>query len=165
MSPVHPAVHRAPLRSRDDTVDHAAAVEHALRRGVVGLGGRLDVAPADLDEAIGRVEQQHGERVAARLERFAALPVGDFVWTRDDDADLWLGRIEGEWRFDEAPAAAAADLQHVRSCRWSDAPVPWSDVPAAVPATFARGGRNFQRIHDAEAEAATSRWWAEHGSR
>ena len=128
------------------------------------MGGRLDAPPADLDEAIGRVDQQHGERVAARLERFAALPVGDFVWTRDADAELWLGRIEGEWHFDQEPAAAATDLQHVRSCRWSDAPVPMPEVPAGVLATFARGGRNFQRTRDAEAEAATSRWWAEHGS-
>lgn len=128
------------------------------------MGGRLDASPADLDEAIGRVEQQHGERVAARLERFAALPVGDFVWTRDAEAELWLGRIEGEWTFDASAPGWKADLQHVRACRWTDAPVPLPDVPAAVLATFARGGRNFQRIHDAEAEATTSRWWAEHGS-
>ncbi len=158
------AVHRAPLRSRDDTVDHAAAVEHALRRGVVGVGGRLDAPRADLDEAIERVDQQHGERVAARLERFAALPAGDFVWTRDAEAELWLGRIEGEWHFDASAPGWEADLQHVRACRWTDAPVPLPEVPAGVLATFARGGRNFQRIHDAEAEAATSRWWAEHGS-
>lgn len=128
------------------------------------MGGRLDAAPSDLDEATRRVDRQHGERVAARLERFAALPAGDFVWTRDAEAELWLGRIEGEWRFDASAAAWEVDLQHVRVCRWSDAPVPLPDVPAAVLATFARGGRNFQRVRDADAEAATCRWWAEHGS-
>jgi hypothetical protein len=36
------------------------------------------------------------------------------------------------------------------------------EVPAAVVATFARGGRNLQRIHDADAERRTAELWAEH---
>jgi hypothetical protein len=32
-------------------------------------------------------------------------------------------------------------------------------VPVAVAATFARGGRNFQRTHDAAAERRTVELW------
>jgi hypothetical protein len=150
---------RAPLRSRDDAVDHAAAVAHALRRGLVGVGGRLDEVPADLDDAVRLVARRHGERTAARLQRFADVQPGSLVWTRDVAGALWLGRLEGEWRFDDEGVAASLDLQHVRDCRWLDDPVPWDDVPSAVHATFGRGGRNLQRIHDVGAEAGSRLLW------
>lgn len=152
------------MRSRDDDVDHGAAVEHALGRGVVGVGGRLPPPPpAGLDEAVARVAVRHGERVAARLRRFADVEVGAFAWTRDESGGTWLGRIEGAWWFDASDAAAVHDLQHVRACRWTAQPVAPADVPQAVAATFDRGGRNLQRVRDATAGPATLRCWEERG--
>jgi hypothetical protein len=113
---------------------------------VVGVGGRLDSAPADLAEALEQVADRHGPRTADRLRRFAAETEGTLAWTRSADGRLWLGRVEGPWHFDASPEAADLDLQHVRSCRWLDDPVPPVDVPDAVLAAFARGGRNLQRI-------------------
>ena len=48
-------------------------------------GGRLDAVPATLVAAVEAVAAAHDERTAARLERFAAVPDGSFVWTRDGD--------------------------------------------------------------------------------
>lgn len=107
-------VHRAPMRSRLDDVDASAAVEHALATGVCGIGGRLPEPPADLTAAVAAVRDHHGERVAARLARFAAVPTGGFVWTRRG-ADLFLGRLAGPWRYDRTPGAHALDLTHVLS--------------------------------------------------
>jgi len=39
---------------------------------------------------------------------------------------------------------------------WLDRPFGPDEVPVAVAATFARGGRNFQRTHDAAAERRTA---------
>ena len=36
------------------------------------------------------------------------------------------------------------------------------EIPAAVVATFARGGRNFQRIHDRGAERRSAELWVAH---
>lgn len=150
---------RAPLRSRDDDVDHARAMEHALRRGVVGVGGRLESPPVDLDAALETVASRHGDRMAERLRRFAAVDDGTLAWTRSPDGALWLGRVDGPWRFDDGDEAAALDLQHVRPCRWLDDPVPPDRAPEAVLATFARGGRNLQRIRAAGAGAASLALW------
>lgn len=141
-----PSVLRAPMRSRDDTVDHAAAVGRALAQGVCGIGGRLPRAPHDLADALALLEEEHGARFAARLRRFAAEPDGTIAWTRDAGGGWWQGRITGPWRHDDTDAARTLDLVHVRPCAWRE--VPDADVPPAVRTSFARGGRNLQRVHD-----------------
>ncbi|WP_307872152.1 GAF domain-containing protein [Microbacterium paraoxydans] len=155
-----PVAYRAPMRSRDDGVPEGAAVERALALGVVGMGGRVDGHPSALADALAAVDSRYGERTARRLERFAALPDGAFVWTRDVDGEAWLGRLRGPWRYDGSDDAAAVDLVHVRDCVWLDAPVAPSELPAAVTATFARGGRNGQRIGVAGAAQDTAAVWA-----
>jgi hypothetical protein len=137
--------YRAPMRSRLDEVDPALAVARALDLGLVGVGGRLASPPRDLADAVARVAEEHDEGVAARLERFAAVPVGAEVWTRNAAGLFHRGLIEGSWRYDADPAAYEVDLAHVRACSWR-LPLAEHQVPAAVAATFRRGGRNFQEI-------------------
>jgi len=139
------AVHRAPMRSRDDAVDPVLALERAFALGVVGMGGRLARPPGSLAEALAELSAAD-ERAARRLERFAALAEGEEVWTRDVDGQYRHGVITGPWRYDAAPGAWVADLVHVRAARWDDEALDEVAAPAAVVATFARGGRNLQRI-------------------
>lgn len=146
-------VYRAPMRSRRDGLDPQAALERALGRGLVGFGEAGVDGPAAL------------ERLARRVERFAAVPDGSFVWTRDTDGRYRLGRVDGPYRYDDDPAAVDVDLVHVRPCVWVADAVSEADVPAAVVATFGRGGRNFQRTHDAQVGAQTTRLWATLGKR
>jgi len=138
--------YRAPMRSRIDHVDAGLAVERALDLGLVGVGGRLPDPPRDAADAVARVSDQHDERVARRLERFIAVPDGAEVWTRDPAALFHRGVVTGPWRYDADPAAYAVDLTHVRPCAWDADALAEHELPAAVAATFRRGGRNFQRI-------------------
>jgi hypothetical protein len=142
MSDVNTAVYRAPMRSRRDDVDLGATIQRALTRGLVGFGeGANDV------------------RFARRVERFAEVGPGSFVWTRDPDGLYWLGRIIGPYVYDVDDAAAAVDLVHVRECDWLATPLLEPEVPAAVTATFGRGGRNFQQTHDPSVGAESQRIW------
>ena len=141
--------YRAPMRSRIDEVDAALAVERALELGLVGVGGRLSTPPRDAADAVARVSDEHDERVARRLERFIAVPDGVEVWTRDPAALFHRGVVTGPWRYDADPAAYAVDLTHVRPCVWEPDALAEHELPAAVAATFRRGGRNFQRIRAA----------------
>lgn len=153
-------VFRAPMRSRCADVDPGLAVERALTLGVVGVGGRLPRLPRDLRDALGLTEEAHDLRVARRLERFAAVPGGAFVWTRDGEGLFHLGRVAGEWRYDDDPAALEADLVNVRDCTWLTQPVAPAEVPAAVLHTFARGGRNFQQTHDPDVGTQSHEVWS-----
>lgn len=132
-------VFRAPLRSRRDGVEWAAAVERALGRRVVGVG-----EPDD-------------DRADRRLARFRAAPDGSLVWTRHPDGRTFLGRMTGPSRRDDD--GAGVDLVHVRDCDWITEPVVPALVPAAVAQTFSRGGRSWQRIHPGDVEAQTARLW------
>ncbi|BCI51562.1 hypothetical protein NIIDNTM18_08400 [Mycolicibacterium litorale] len=136
-------VFRAPMRSRDDGIDVARTIARARRLGVCGFGERGVDA----------------ERLDRRVARFAEVPDGALVWTRDPDGLFWLGRVEGPYRRDTSGAATALDLVHVRPCRWLPDPFLEPDVPAAVLATYRRGGRNFQQTHDATAGAESLRLW------
>jgi hypothetical protein len=111
-------------RGRDDVAPGAGA-EHGLAHGVVGIG--------DDD--------------ARRVARLAELPVGDVLWTRDGDGWFFRGRVaDGACRRASAAVTRATGLTHVRPATWEDDPRGDDDVPAAVVASFARGGRNLQRI-------------------
>ena len=157
-----PGVYRAPMRSRCDAVALEATVSRARALGVCGFGGRLQPAPRDVEdaeEAVALATAQHDVRLAARIARFADVEADSFVWTRDGDGLFWLGRVRGPWRYDTDAGAAAVDLVHVRACEWRDTPVLLDEAPAAVLATFGRGGRNFQRIHHDAVLGQTRRIW------
>ncbi|MEW5812246.1 MAG: GAF domain-containing protein [Actinomycetota bacterium] len=131
------SVYRAPMRSRRDDIDHGLAVDRALRLGLCGFG-RIDVPQR-------------------RVDRFAAVPDESFVWTRDEEGLFFLGRLRGPYFYDAD--GVDVDLVHVRPCRWRHDPVVESHCPAAVLATFSRGGRNFQQIHDAQVGEESLQIW------
>jgi hypothetical protein len=128
------------MRSRRDDVDPRLAVERALELGLCGMGTTDDV------------------RAERRLERFAAAPDGTYAWTRSP-AGFHLGRLTGPCWHDDAEAAVAADLVHVRPCEWIDEPVDPALVPEQVSYAFSRGGRNLQRIGTPGAGEATHHTW------
>ncbi|OBH61890.1 hypothetical protein A5686_19420 [Mycobacterium sp. E2479] len=140
------AVYRAPMRSRNDAIEPQATIDRARRLGVCGFG-----------QFVSRSAER--ERLARRVIRFAELDDGSFVWTRDPHGWFWLGRISGPYVHDTGKAAAAADLVHIRPCEWLSMPILEHDVPAAVVATFGRGGRNFQEIHHPSIGAETQSIW------
>jgi hypothetical protein len=133
-------IYRAPMRARELDLPAGAGADFGLEHGVVGIGNASDRA----------------------LDRFAGLPDGTFVWTRDSAGAYHLGRIAGPCRDDTSAAAQEVGIRHVRVTTWLPRPFAEDEVPPAVAATFARGGRNFQRTHSETAERRTAELWCEH---
>ena len=117
-------IYRAPMRARDLDVPAGAGADFGVDHGLVGIGPGT------------------GAKAERMLDRLAALPDGTIVWTRTSDGAFHVGRITGPYRYDDSEAAREVGIHHVRPCTWQ----PADDVPPAVIATFARGGRNLQRI-------------------
>jgi hypothetical protein len=129
------------MRSRREDVEPFAAVEQALTHGLCGMGEATD------------------ERARRRLDRFAQVPLDALVWTRDVDGLAYLGALGDGLRADDSLEARDVDLVHVRDCVWLPHPVAEADVPPAVRATFARGGRNFQQVHHPDVSLQSLRCW------
>lgn len=164
MTESHP-IFRAPMRSRQLDLPPGVGAAFGLRHAVCGIGGVLVPPPETLAEAIVATADRDGERAARRLQRFAAVADGAYVWTRDDHERYRLGRLAGPWRYDAGPAATAVGIHHLRPAVWSPASWGEDEVPLAVAVTFGRGGRNFQRTHDADAERETAALWERFGNR
>jgi hypothetical protein len=152
-------IYRAPMRARDRDLPEGAGAGYGLEHGLVGTGDALETVPAGLEQAIAAAQAQHGDKAGRMLERFADLPEGTFIWTQGPGGAFHLGRITGPWRYDDSAGARRVGIHHVRPVTWVDRPIGDREVPAAVAHTFARGGRNFQRTHDQEAERETAALW------
>jgi hypothetical protein len=161
--PARTPVYRAPMRPRDRDLPAGIGADHGVEHGLVGTGDALDPRPATLDDAVDSAAAIRGGKAARMLRRFAELPEDAFVWTRDSDGMYFLGRIAGPWRYDDSPPAREVGIHHVRPAHWLDRPFGDDEVPAAVAATFARGGRNLQRIGDEHAERRTAELWEREG--
>jgi hypothetical protein len=129
------------MRTREFETEPGAGAEFCLAQGLVGIG------PGD------------SPKTGRMLHAFATLPDGVFVWTRDTAGHYRLGRIAGPMSQTDSPEARTVGLTHVRPADWLGRSFSEEEVPAAVARTFARGGRNFQRTHDAEAERLTGELW------
>jgi len=153
-----PAVYRAPMRARELDAGRYAGAVFGVARRMVGIGDALQPAPASLAEAVEIATLTLGVKQGRMLKRFGELPPHVLVWTRVSDDGFHLGRIVGEWRYADDADARAVGIHHVRPAEWTPLLDP-ATVPGAVRATFDRGGRNFQRIRDAEAEARSEEIW------
>jgi hypothetical protein len=154
-----PPIYRAPMRARDRDAPPGAGAQHGIEQRLVGIGDVLGAPPATFDDAVAAAASAHGDKAGRMLRGFAELPDGTFVWTRAADGLYRLGRIAGPWRYDDSAAAREVGIHHVRPATWLERPYGDDEVPAAVAATFARGGRNLQRIRDEHAERLTEEAW------
>jgi hypothetical protein len=154
-------VYRAPMRARDRDLSPFEGARCGVEEGTVGIGDALERAPRDLDEAVIAAGSTHGDKARRMLLRFAELPEGVFVWTRTGEDEYRLGRITGPWRYETSESARRTGIHHVRPAEWLPDSRPAAATPAGVVFTYGRGGRNFQRINDEEAQAATARIWEE----
>jgi hypothetical protein len=65
------------MRARDrDDVPAGAGAEHAVERGLVGIGDALPAAPRTIDDAVAAAALVHGAKAGRMLRRFAELPDG-----------------------------------------------------------------------------------------
>ncbi len=149
------------MRARDRDLPAFAGAEHGVEAGLVGIGDALACVPASLAQAVGAAEREHGAKAAHMLRRFAGLSDGALVWTRTGEARYALGRIAGPWRYDDGAAARAVGIHHIRPTRWLRVSFGPDAVPVAVAETFARGGRNLQRIHSDLAERQSVALWTD----
>jgi hypothetical protein len=147
-------------------VDIAGQVDYCLAGGVVGIGWGVEAlasgAPlADVLAAIRETELRGwGVQAASTVRLFGEeAKVGDFVWTRDLHGRFRLGRIDGDYRYDNSDKAKATDTHQVRDADWAEQPLSDLEVPGAIIRAFSGTSTSFSRMWNRGARLYTAWLW------
>jgi hypothetical protein len=143
------------IHLRPDSEDGFNVAQFCFDRNIVGIGWAVEGNPSTKDEyyRLGeQIERDPSHRkawIAATNAILTSLGQGDLIWARTPDARYYLGRIAGEWRYENSDEYRRADVVNVRPCEW--VPIGAVDaVPGAVINAF-RPRRTIQRVSDPDA--------------
>jgi hypothetical protein len=161
-----PIIWRTKMRSLKPGVDIGAQVDYSLDGGLVGIGwgieGLQSGAPlADVLAAIGETELRGwGAQAASTVRLFGEeAKIGDFIWTRDLHGRFRLGRIAGNYRYDNSEEAKATDTHQVRDADWAEQPLSDLEVPGAIIRAFSGTSTSFSRMWNRGARLYTAWLW------
>ncbi len=143
------------INLKPDAATGINVASFCVDRNIVGIGWQVDGKPTTKDdyyrlsEQINREPSQRRAWAAATNAFLEQLKEGDLIWARTPDARYYLGRIAGDWRYDDRDENRRADTVNVRPCDWVEVGAVDS-VPGAVIAGF-RPSRTIQRVLDPDA--------------
>lgn len=168
-----PVIWRTKLRSLKEGVVHTDQVAYCIDGGRVGIGWGLEGTRSgtSLTRVVAAIrakdEPGWGDRAADTVRRFGEEAAkGDFIWTRDLEGRFRLGRITGDYRYDNSPIAKKLDTHQVRKAKWGRRALGDLEVPGAVVRAFSGISTSFSRIRDPGARTYTAWIWKEmHGRR
>lgn len=72
------------------------------------------------------------------------MKMDDLCWSRDSDANYYLGRVLSDWNYKATRQHRDADVVNIRYCDWKK--IELESVPGAIVSAFQRG-RTIQQIH------------------
>lgn len=143
------------INLKPDAATGINVAEFCFDRNIVGIGWPVDGKPAtkdgyyQLSEQVQREPNQRRSWAAAANAFLDQLKPGDLIWARTPDAHYYLGRIAGDWRYENGDEYRQADTVNIRPCDWVEVGAVDS-VPGAVIAGF-RPSRTIQRVLDPHA--------------
>ena len=110
------------LNIKPDAAEDVDPRKFCFDKGILGIGWPVDAnGPMDWNTycALGKDEYRDGSkgwRTAANA--IIQMAVDDLCWTRDENANYYLGRIAGDWEYHSTDEYRAADIVNVRRCEW-----------------------------------------------
>jgi len=126
-----PLVYRANIKTAKGN-QYAFALGHKC----FGFGWQVDGGTTGMEWEHYRnaAEKQYGKNPA--WSRYMTvihqnLAPGDFIWTRDEVASFYLGRIASRWHYAAEEEYKNADLANICDCEWVG-PYTLDDVPGSL---------------------------------
>ena len=119
-------------------------------KGILGIGWPVDAnGPMDWNTYYALAEDEYREgrkRWRTAANAIIQMASDDLCWTRDENANYYLGRIVGDWEYRSTDEYRAADIVNVRPCEWFRVGGVDS-VPGKVVNSF-RPSATVQRVYD-----------------
>jgi hypothetical protein len=108
-------------RANIKTAGHSDPYKFAIDHSVYGVGWSVDGGVSGMTwiAYANAARREHGDTKSwESAMRFldGLLAPNDFIWTRDNDGQFWMGRVLGEWRYDQS--GTEADVVNVVDCKW-----------------------------------------------
>ena len=138
------------LNIKPDSAKYVDPRKFCFDKGILGIGWSVDAdGPMDWNTyyALGEEKYREGHKAwSAAANAIIQMDVDDLCWTRDENANYYLGRITGEWEYRATSEYLDADIVNTRPCEWlivGDV----DSVPGKVVNSF-RPSATVQRVYD-----------------
>lgn len=125
--------------------------EFCIKERILGLGWQVSTSdenePLDWDSYCQLAQKSHGgdrswwPAVNAIRNN---MKMDDLCWSRDSNANYYLGRVLSDWSYKATRQHRDADVVNIRYCDWKK--IELESVPGPIVSAFQRG-RTLQQIH------------------
>ena len=139
------------LNIKPDAAEDVDPRKFCFDKGILGIGWPVDPeVPTDWETYCALAKDRYrgarrkGWRTAANA--IIQMAVDDLCWTRDENANYYLGRIVGDWEYRSTDEYQKAGIVNVRPCEWFRVGGVDS-VPGKVVNSF-RPSAAVQRVYD-----------------
>ena len=149
------------MRARDRDLPAFAGAEHGVEAGLVGIGDALAGVPASLAEAVAARSASTARRRPACSAASPSSPTARSSGPEPARRATRSGASPARGATTTGPRRARSESTTSVRARWLSVSFGPDAVPVAVAETFARGGRNLQRIHSDLAERQSVALWTD----
>lgn len=124
--------------------------EFCIREKILGLGWPINTSneneSLDWDSYYQLAKKEYGDRSwwSAVNAIHNNMKMDDLCWSRDSNANYYLGRVLSDWKYKATRQHRDADVVNIRYCDWKK--IELESVPGAIVSAFQRG-RTLQQIH------------------
>jgi len=114
MNRTRPHIWRLHLRPDHDAQSDPVAL--CLSEGIVGIGWRVEGCPATKQQYLQMAEKRYGNISWRRAANAFVnrIELDDLVWTRDFAGMYYLGKVDGEWMYNDGDCYRSADIVNIR---------------------------------------------------
>lgn len=136
-------------------------VDFCLQRNIAAIGWAVSRSPTSKDDYRSLVEAEYPAHFSESWPNWrrswcpAANAIldhinnGDLIWTRNQQAKYFLGKIDGDWQYNGSTEHTDADVINIRPCQWIEVGL-MDNVPGSVINSLNRRAA-VQRVVDTNA--------------
>lgn len=163
------------IHIKPDAEEGIVPIDFCIKKNIAGIGWGLSRPPTSKDDYRSLVETEYPVLFSKNWPNWRKswcpatnaildyIQQFDLIWTRNQQAKYFLGRIEGGWQYDGSKEHAKADVINFRSCQWIEVGL-MDNVPGSVINSFNRSA-TVQRVGDPDALLFSQYLYANHTKR
>ena len=133
------------INIKPDAKEACEPAKFCINKNILAVGWPIDTIPKNFNEYWNIGKETYGYRSwTTAINAIRDMENNDLCWTRDEDANYYLGRITSDWFYKDEEEYEKNDCHNLRGCKWYRAGNVDS-IPGHIVNTLARG--TVSRVH------------------